>query len=225
MTDARCEQTSQLAPELALGMVNGEERARALEHLVDCPRCRQEVDRLAAVADGLLLLAPTREVPLGFESRALERMRPKRPRSWRRRALVPALAAATALAIGVAGALFVVDDDLELASRYRETLAVANGKYLSAKPLEAPGAARAGTVFGYQGEPSWLFLTVDPAYSAAVREAEMMTEDGARVQLPAFRLDAATGSWGQALPVELWSVQMVRLRLAGGEALVARFGD
>jgi len=225
MTDARCEQIRQLAAELALGVVNGEERARALEHLADCPGCRQEVDRLAAVADGLLLLAPNREVPIGFESRTLERMRPERPRRRGRRALVPALATATALLIGVAGALFVVDDDLELASRYRETLAVANGEYLTAKPLEAPGGARAGTVFGYQGEPSWLFLTVEPGYRDVIRGAEVMIEDGARVPLPAFRLDDAAGSWGQAVPVDIWNVQTVRLRLAGGEALVARFGN
>jgi Putative zinc-finger len=225
MTDARCEQIRPLAAELALGVVNGEERARALEHLAGCPRCRQEVDRLASVADGLLLLAPNREVPIGFESRALERIRPERPRRWRQRALVPALAAATALLIGVAGALFVVDDDLELASRYRETLAVANGEYLSAEPLEAPGGVRAGTVFGYQGEPSWLFLTVEPPYRDAVGTAEVMTEDGARIPLPAFRLDDAAGSWGQAVPVDIWKMQTLRLRLAGGEALVARFGD
>ncbi|MGH2955752.1 MAG: hypothetical protein ACRDL6_02005, partial [Solirubrobacterales bacterium] len=129
------------------------------------------------------------------------------------------------LVLGVAGTLLVVDDDLELASRYRETLAVANGKYLSAAPLEAPGAARAGTVFGYQGEPSWLFLTVESPYSGAVRGAEVMTEGGARVALPSFRLEPATGSWGQALPVELWSVSAVRLRLADGGALLARFEE
>lgn len=224
MTDAKCEQTRLLAPELALGMVNGEERAQALEHLAACPHCRQEVDRLAEVADELLLLAPNREVPIGFESRALERMRPEPPRRRRRRALVPALAAATALAVGIAGTLLVVDDDLDLASRYRETLAVANGKYLSAAPLEAPGPARAGTVFGYQGEPSWLFITVEPAYRAGVRGAEIMTEDGTRVPLPSFQLDPASGSWGRALPLELWWVSAVRLRLARGQGLVARFG-
>lgn len=225
MTDARCEQMRMLAPELALGMVNGEERARALDHLTACPSCRREIGHLAAVADELLLLAPSREVPIGFESRAVERMRPELPRSGRRRALVPALAVAAALALGAFGSLLVVDDDLELASRYRETLSIANGKYLSATPLEAPGEARAGTAFGYQGEPSWLFITVEPEHRAGVRGAEIMTRDGARVPLPAFRLHPSTGSWGRELPIELWNVDMVRLRLAGGEALVAEFGD
>lgn len=224
MTDARCEQIHELAAELALGVVDGEERARALEHIAVCRDCRAHVDRLAAVADGLLLLAPNREVPIGFESRTLERMRPERPRRWPRRALVPALATAAALAIGIAGTLLVVDDDLDLASRYRETLAVANGDYLTAAPLEAPGGARVGTVFGYQGDPCWLFLTVEPDYSGGVRGAEVMTEDMTRLPLPAFRLDAA-GSGGQALPIDLWTVEAVRLHVGGGEALVARFGD
>ena len=39
--DPRCEETRELAAELALGIVEGEERGRALEHLADCPDCRR----------------------------------------------------------------------------------------------------------------------------------------------------------------------------------------
>jgi DNA ligase D len=45
--DPRCEELRELAPELALGVVEGEERGRALEHLADCPECRRRVEELA----------------------------------------------------------------------------------------------------------------------------------------------------------------------------------
>ena len=65
-----------MAADLALGIVEGEERGRALEHLAKCPDCRAEVEKFSEVADELLLLAPHREPPVGFESRVLERAAP-----------------------------------------------------------------------------------------------------------------------------------------------------
>ena len=51
MTGARadlpCEDVRELAPELALGLLTGEERAEALAHLEGCDGCRAEVASLA----------------------------------------------------------------------------------------------------------------------------------------------------------------------------------
>src|SRR5512143_1133286 len=123
----RCEETREMAAELALGIVEGEERGRALEHLARCPDCRRQVEQLSEVADELLLLAPHREVPVGFESKVLSEVAPAPPRRRRRRlslVLVPAAAALAAVAITLA----VVSSDLQLASHYRHTLKEANGK-------------------------------------------------------------------------------------------------
>ena len=67
--DPRCHETREMAADLALGIVYGEERGRALQHLADCPDCRAEVEKYSDLADELLLLAPQREAPVGFESR------------------------------------------------------------------------------------------------------------------------------------------------------------
>jgi hypothetical protein len=215
----------EIAAELALGVVDGEERARALEHLAVCPECRRTVEELSEVADGLLLLAPSREVPIGFESRALEPLQARRPRARRRRALVPIAAAATAAALAVTGTLLVVEDDLQLASDYRGTLAEANGERFQVAHLYGAGEDPVGTVFGYQGSPSWLVVIVDSEQRAGVRAAELVTTDGGRVQLRSFALDPASGSWGGAIPVALDDVSVVRLLPADGDALVAQFGE
>ena len=66
-----CAQLADAAPELALGILPGDERAAALAHLDECPGCRQQVSSLAGVTDQLLLLTPTAEPPAGFEQRVL----------------------------------------------------------------------------------------------------------------------------------------------------------
>lgn len=224
MSDPRCAETRELAAELALGVVEGEERGRALQHLADCPDCRRRVDELSAVADELLLLAPHHEVPLGFEERALAPLRPC-PRAPRRfwRLLVPAAAAAAAVAVTLA----VVGDDLRLASQYRDTLSEANGRAFEATSLYAPGEVHAGTVFGYEGSPSWLLMVVDPEHRVQVRGAELVMNDDRRIPLRSFSLDPSSGSWGMALPVHLRDVSVLRLLPAPGgqEALVAEFSE
>jgi len=55
-----CEQTRDLAAELALGITDGEERAHALRHLAECAECRRAVEEYSAVTDELLMLAPAR---------------------------------------------------------------------------------------------------------------------------------------------------------------------
>ena len=53
-----CDQIRDLAPELALGIADGAERASALRHVANCPDCRRVLDELSTVSDELLLLAP-----------------------------------------------------------------------------------------------------------------------------------------------------------------------
>jgi anti-sigma factor RsiW len=218
-----CEHTRELAPELALGIVEGEERGRALEHLADCPECRRRVDELAEVADQLLLLAPHREVPVGFESRVLSRVLPAPPPRRRRRfglVLAPAAAALAAVAITLA----IVSGDLRDASQYHQTLQKANGKEFEAYSLYGGGGAVAGTVFSYQGAPDWLVITVDPAHRADLRAAQLVMDDGRQVPVNWFHLDPS-GSSGGGIAFDPHDVNVLRLLPGpGGQPLVAHFG-
>jgi hypothetical protein len=223
----RCEQIRDLAAEIALGIADGEERAEALRHLSTCGQCRQVVEELSQVADELLILAPVEEPPEGFESRVVERLglrRPPRSRrltlGWMARRLGPALVAA---AVTAAALIAVYHDDHQTAERYRESLAQAGGQYFQAEPITDEAGARSGVAFGYQGSPSWLLLTVNPAHRDSVTSAELVTKDGRTIALPSLELDR-NGSWGGAIPVKLYAV--VSIRLLGdspGEILQASF--
>jgi hypothetical protein len=217
----RCEETRELAAELALGVVEGEERGRALEHLADCPECRSRVEELSEVADQLLLLAPHREPPVGFESRVLGPLRPTpKQRRWRWRvALAPAAAAVAAAAIVLA----IVAPDLRLASHYRQTLDQADGKEFESYALRDASDTHVGTVFSYEGSPSWVHIDVDPARRTALTTAELVTDNGTQVPLRWFHLDSAGGSGG-SIPLDPHHVSV--LRLSGGpgtQPLVAKF--
>jgi anti-sigma factor RsiW len=222
--DPRCEEFRELAPELALGIVEGEERGRALEHLADCPDCRRRVEELSEVADGLLLAAPHREPPVGFESKVLSEVLPAPPKRRRRRRLALVLTPAAAAAASVAVTLGIVSGDLRDASHYHQTLQEANGKEFEAYSLYDGGAV-AGTVFSYQGRPNWLVITVDPADRADLTSAQLVMDDGSQIPLNWFQLDAS-GSSGGGIPVDPHSVSVLRLLPgAGDEPLVAHFAS
>jgi hypothetical protein len=170
------------------------------------------------------MLAPHREAPVGFESRAvaaaLPKPSPKRRRRWRL-VLAPA---ATALA-GAAIVLAIVAPDLRLASHYKHTLDQAHGKEFESYALRGPGEAHVGTVFSYEGSPSWVHIDVDPAHRAGLSKAVLVTDDGTRLPLSWFHLDSAGGSGG-SIPVDPNHVSVLRLSGHGGTAppLIARFG-
>lgn len=208
-----CANIREALPELALGIVDGEQRALALEHVAGCSDCRRELEELSSLADELIALAPGHEPPPGFENRVLDRLaiRPPRPRPARRRlrrlafaAAMPAVALATVLAMSVS-----YSADRRLASQYRAALQGAHGKYFQSAHLNTPAAQEAGIVFAYQGSPSWLFYAVQGRYSSALYREQIVTRSGTTLTLPSFRL--INGSWGIATPVPVRDIVGVRL--------------
>jgi Putative zinc-finger len=231
MTRDGCERLHELAPELALGIADGEERAWALDHLAGCPDCRVRVERLAALADELLALGPVAEPPAGFEARVAEaiasssRARRARPSGWRRLAL-PAVAALAAAACGAAAMWIALDDDRDLANSYRETLAVANGEYFDAAPLELPCEQRAGYVYGYQGRASWVLAVVYDGVPDGRYELELVTADGRKFPLRELEVADGRGSSGAVTPVDFSELAQVRLLDEGGrEVAESDVGD
>src|SRR5258708_2208106 len=133
-----CEELRPLAPELALNAVSGTERATALAHLVGCGSCQEYVEELAAIADGLLLLAPEDDAPPGFESKVLKRG--PTMRSVRRRWAVAAagIAAALLVAAGVGGAVVRQVDQHRLGVNddYVSAVIALGGRSLRAAPMK-----------------------------------------------------------------------------------------
>lgn len=76
MSEQRCGYLDDVVAELALGLLDGAQRADALAHIERCSDCQAEVAALTAAGEKLLLLAPEVPPPAGFESRVLARLVP-----------------------------------------------------------------------------------------------------------------------------------------------------
>jgi hypothetical protein len=216
-----CNEIRDVLAEVSLGIADGAERARVLDHVAGCSECRRELERHAAVADGLLTLSPEEEPPPGFEVNVLRAIHPparKRRRLLSRLAFVGVVATAvvlTAVAMQAASR-----DDRRLADQYREALAEANGTYFGSARLADPAGRPGGVLFVYRGSPSWILVTVASQHRAESVRAEVVARDGRRIPLESFRL--VDGAWGGAIPLDLADVAAVHLvRSDGRSELIA----
>lgn len=216
-SEMECDQVRDLASELALGIAEGGERDAALRHLSGCSGCRQLVSELSSVGDELLQLAPAHDPPAGFESRVLaalaeppgrQRIQLLAPR-WR---WVATAAAAVLLAAALgAGSVFLgTASDRRLAASYQAVLSQGRGAYFLAAPLQG-AQGRVGTVFGYQGQPPWVMVTLQPPTRDDDRfQVQAVTRDGRYLPLGDAVLGGAKGTWGGQLPVDLSAVHELR---------------
>lgn len=229
-----CDRVREMAPELALDIATGQERDAALRHLTGCPECRRLVSELSTVGDDLLLLAPPHEPPLGFESRVLEALDvPTRRRASglvrRRRRWVTAVAVAASLAVAAAlgggSALLATAADRRLAESYRAVLSEGQGSFFAAAALQGSGG-RVGTVFGYQGRPSWIMVTLQPPVDEERSfEVRVVTRDGGSIALGDAVLGGDNQAWGRQIPVGLSVVYELRFVGADGQSTFAATFD
>ena len=135
---------------------------------------------LARLAAGVAAQGPAAEGPVaeepGAPSPAAHGRATPGPATVRRhgapRAVLAAALGAGLLVAGGAGVWVVTAPDRELAASYRTTLDTAHGRYLTAADLvatdttdgSADGSAQSvGTVFLYEGDPSWASVVVRDA--------------------------------------------------------------
>ena len=218
--DVNCDEVRELAPELALGVAAGEDRARALQHLATCSECRRHLDELSGVADNLLLLAPAYQPPVGFESRVVDHIsRERQPPRWRR--VLPAVVAAAVAATAALALMYAASsEDRELAAHYRKALEQANGSYFGGLPLRDADGSRAGHVFAYAGSPSWVVVLLTGSTGSGTYAVELITREGANVQLGSIDVVDGKGTFGSTLSVSLRDVARVQLVEGDGEDLL-----
>ena len=232
--DAECEEIRELIPEVAAGVAAGDERAQALTHLGGCQECRHELAVTADLVDEMLTLAPAGEPPAGFESRVMARLAPearqaqgpeRRWRPARRPSRLAAWTAATAaVAASAAGVVWwQTAQDRQLAASYRHTLAVAHGHGLSAAPLKSGIGAEQGTVFAYQGVPSWLYVTFRSAPQPGHYDACLVTKDGRRFALRPFEAGHNAYAWGSNIRVQVREISTIEFTRSGVPVMTARF--
>jgi hypothetical protein len=224
VSGATCDEVRELAPELALGIAAGEQRARALVHIAACTECRTVVEEMSRAADTLLLLAPPKEPPIGFEARAVRRLRGLRPGYRVRLALAFAGVALACVAATAAVMQAATARDRDLADRYLALLEGTTGGELVATTLYTSDGAKAGQVFAYQGRVNWVFVVVN-APSGAGKHTVVLYPRGQTTGTPIgeMRIVDGRGSWGSTTGLDLRGVKVQLLAADGHPAFEGSF--
>jgi len=204
---ADCARFRELAPEIALGLVAGHERAEALAHLQRCPACRQHTTELGAVHDRLRALIPAAEPPVGFEQRVLERLggtRPPRRPAWIARGVRLAVAATVVAAAFVGG--WVAGS-----ANRPPTPAVAS-------PLVA-GARHVGDIVVSRDRPDFLSVYLDVTRPGKLT-CELLRTDGSVAATETYEAEGGTGWWGVDRPTG----DVTTLRVSDADGAVVATG-
>ena len=150
-----CDTARDAAPELALGTLDGGERAELLRHLSICPACRDETARLVETAEAIGLLAVPVLPSVGFEDRVLAAMGigPTPAVSRRRRWLTRSAAVLVAAVIGAILALGGV------------ALFGSNQPSVTSAKMIGTGGQVVGTAYVSPGDPALVIVKVDYPYT------------------------------------------------------------
>jgi anti-sigma-K factor RskA len=239
LNEMDCREFSDVAAELALGVLTGRERAQALAHLDHCESCREKVRQLTATGEGLLGLLPSVEPPAGFEARVMDRLGlaapapspASQPRWISRMALLgrkptPRAIAGQARPVGrtrrmlalAAVTLAVVAAGLGGWGLRSGTPAPAGAPLSSATLLTASHQA-AGKIFLYEGSSRWLYMSVNMPSGNGTVICEVESGDGHTTTVGSFQLTDGRGYWGSPVPPVHGSLTGARLVGPGGTVL------
>jgi hypothetical protein len=224
-TRDQCEKYSGELAELALGVLTGRERARALSHVESCQRCAEELEQLSRVADAVVQVAPEVEPPMGFEVRLFEKMglsdelaqhRQRRHRfrqtRWGIAALGVAAAAAVALGLG-----------LSLPSSTPPTVS-AQGQHAhsasAARLIENGTPVGRVATFISAGKP-WMSMMLADSSARGWVNCVVVTDDGMSHQVGTFDARKGYGAWIAPLHVDPKDIRTAEVVSPTGAVIAA----
>jgi hypothetical protein len=184
-----CAQVRELAPELALGILSGAERAEVVFHVNGCARCQAVVSEMTEVADTIPQLVPEAEPPAGFEARVLHRIGEGERRS-RRRWIAAVAAVAAAVAIFSITAVRVIeanDSTTTTPSAARAPVAVV----MRGGATDAP----AGWVYVTGGHGVAISVSADYGMGSGSYTVRAEPRDGPASALGTMSVENGRGSW------------------------------
>jgi hypothetical protein len=239
LNEMGCREFSDIAAELALGVLTGRERAQALAHLDHYASCREKVRQLTATSEGLLGLLPSMEPPAGFEARVMDRLglatpapSPARRASWLSRMPLPGRNPARHPATGQARPAGRTRRALALAAVAVAVVAAGLGGWglrpgspapagtpLSSATLLSASHQAAGKIFLYQGSSRWLYMSVNMPSGNGTVICEVQSRDGHISTVGSFRLADGRGYWGSPVPPTHGPLTGARLVGPGGTVL------
>jgi anti-sigma factor RsiW len=184
-----CADVRERAAELALGVIDGEERSEVLTHLASCASCQAFVEEHNEVADLLVHLAPEADPPPGFEQRTMRAFRSQQHRGRRRMVIAVAAAAAAAVIASVTAVRIIDADRTQQAAPALRTV-----QMIGADGIEV------GRVTFSKSTPAALAVTVDYAVPDGDYDLALLSGDEEEV-IGTMRIADGQGEWSGAAAI------------------------
>jgi anti-sigma-K factor RskA len=234
LNEMGCAEFADVAAELALGVLTGRERARALAHLDWCDTCRENVRQLTVTGEELVGLLPAIEPPAGFETRVMERLGLATPAPAPARHLSPARRVGRKLVgwMGSAGAgrprrllaAAAVAVAVIVAGLGGWDLHAATSTPLSSATFLTANHQTVGKIYFYDSGSQWLYMSVNigPGSGAAGNGTvvcQVEGPDGHVITVGSFQLTGGYGYWGSPDPVTNGPLTGARLVTTTGAVL------
>ncbi|WP_330302283.1 MULTISPECIES: hypothetical protein [unclassified Streptomyces] len=237
-SDVTCEKLREVGAELALGVLPGRERACAVAHLEGCADCREYIEQLTLVGDGLIGLLPGSEPPVGFETRVAQALTQGAPvhegHAHARGSAVPrkrlrgpvrlrvaSAAAALVVAVGFGGwaAGTAIESVVAGPSATSTDTDLLSGDLTSAV---APGKS-VGEVYAHADPEGWVYMTIDLTHAGTPSSGKVVCllerKDGTTVPVGTFTLHEGSGSWGGPASVDPSTLSGARVTAPDGTVL------
>jgi hypothetical protein len=208
-----CAEARELAPELALGILSGAERAEVVMHVNGCARCQAYVAELTEVADALPQLVPEAEPPAGFETRVLRRLDEGERRTRRRWFAALAVAAAAAIILSITAVRVIESNDSSspLASAVTTTIPHAP---VAVAMRGGPGELAGG--WAYVSDQHGVAVQVDYNMPSGSYSVTVTPPSGGASSIGTMDVVAGRGSWTGRSPVPLRAGARIALVDASG---------
>jgi hypothetical protein len=221
MSDMSCAECQDLEVEFALNTLCGEDRARVVDHLDRCPRCRATVSALTESSDRLRELMPELAPPPGFEQRVLaglgQRASPDRGRQW----TVLAAAALVVIAL-LSGGWLLVRQVPGPADDEDDTLA--GTRTVMYSPLIGEHG-QLGQVYLDPDQHAWMYLSTTAGPNPIAVRCVALKTDRRVEPLGTYPLVNGQGGWQLPRAVPQGAVVEATVYDARGKPLgTARFG-
>ena len=238
LNEMSCAEFADAAAELALGVLTGRERARALAHLDRCETCRENVRQLTVTGEELVGLLPAIEPPAGFETRVMERLGLGAPAPVPVRQLSPVRRFGLKLADWIGGGTGrsgVRQPRRILAAAAMAVAVIAAGlggwglhdstssptaSALSSATLLTASHQTAGQIYFYDAGSRWVYMSVNLGSAGnGTVICQVEGPDGHVTTVGSFRLTGGYGYWGSPDPVTDGQLTGARLVTTTGKVL------
>jgi hypothetical protein len=194
MTALGCADVREKAPELALDVLSGPERAAALEHVSECAACRSLLAEFTEAVDVVPFLAAEAEPPVGFRDRVVQQMTSPPRRSRRRLPAVAAAAAVTVAVVVTAAALFAYGRSGTTHSTATGPVRPVAGNGRSTVMIGA-GDEQVGRLFVTNRDPAVVMVSIDYPVPSGTYTVQQRGDYGT-TRLGEMQVNAGQGTWG-----------------------------